>query len=148
MEINDEAKKILHSMSWSDRRHNDPSIYAEALKEEGYDVFPEALSFFSRFGGLEGKKPASRVPNAYESIHFNPIKAASTIYRERVSAYEQRVNERLVVVGESNNRHFVILISESGRMFSAFDDDLFLLGENQSDGLNTLLGSNEVIRIP
>jgi hypothetical protein len=146
MSLNVRSIKALTAMSWFEDRRIDPSIWIDYLeKEEGYVVFEAAANFLRRFGGLEGTMPPSLSP--VEKVHFNPIKAAETIYRDKVVAYEQRVKERLVIVGESNNSHLTLMISESGRLFAGYDDYLFLLGDDELEGLNKLFSGAKFAQV-
>jgi hypothetical protein len=148
MKIEKQALDILQSMSWSESRRIDPAPFVAALEEEGYYVFPLAVSFIENFGGLSGKKPGYRIQESWKEVHFDPCRAIQNIYRERVVEYESRTGESLVTIGESDNMHMTLLISETGRMLAGYDDELFLLGNNPIEGLNALLGNKEVPTIP
>lgn len=146
MGLNVRSIKALTTMSWSEDRRVDPSSWLDFLeKEEGYAIFEAAENFLRRFGGLEGTAPESL--SSVEKVHFNPIKAAETIYRDRVIAYEERAKERLVIVGESNNSHLTLMISESGRLFAGYDDYLFLLGDDELEGLNKLFSGDKYAQV-
>ncbi len=146
MGLNVRSIKALTAISWSEDRRVDPSFWLDFLeKEEGYAIFEAAENFLRRFGGLEGTVPASL--SSVEKVHFNPIKAAETIYRDRVITYEERVKERLVIVGESNNSHLTLMISESGRLFAGCDDYLFLLGDDELEGLNKLFSGDKYAQV-
>ena len=134
-------------MSWSESRKVDPTPFVVALEKEGYRVFPLALSFIENFGGLCGKKPGYRVNGSWKEVHFDPRRAIQNVYRERVVDYESRVGESLVLVGESDDMHMALLISETGRMLAGYDDELFLLGDDPIEGLNALLENKEALRI-
>lgn len=141
MSLSVRSINALTAISWSEDRCVDPSSWLDFLeKEEGYAIFEAAENFLRRFGDLEGTVPESL--SSVEKVHFNPIKAAETIYRERVITYEERVKERLVIVGESNNSHLTLMISESGRLFAGHDDYLFLLGDDELEGLNKLFSDD------
>lgn len=148
MRIDKQAFDILQSMSWSEARRIDPAPFIAALEEEGYRVFPAAVSFIERFGGLSGKKPGYRIHDSWKEIHFDPRRTIQNIYRERVVEYECRIGEPLVAVGESDNMHMTLLISETGRMLAGYDDELFLLGNDPIEGLNALFENKETPRIP
>jgi hypothetical protein len=148
MKMDEDAVEILRSMSWSESRRVDPAPFIVALEQEGYRVFSSAVSFIENFGRLSGKKPGYRIHESSKDVHFDPRRAVRNIYRERVIEYESRVGESLVVVGESDNMHMTLLISESGRLLAGCDDELFLLGNDTIEGLNALLGNKETPRIP
>ena len=146
MKISGPAYKYLTTMGWSESRRVDSTQAISALEDDGYRLFPAAHEFLASLSGLEGDMPSFR-SGGTERIHFKPDSAILNIYRERVETYEQRVGESLVVIGEANNGHMVLLLSETGRMFGGNDDFLCELGSSMADGLRSLFEGREGIEV-
>lgn len=147
MELSQITKKILVDAGWSASRHIDIQQYVEALNEDGYKISEKAKNFLVEFGGLEISHQAYRFPHEIENTHFDPLRAISGICRERVQIYEERTGENLVTIGEGYNEHLVLLISESGKIFGAYDDFLTCLGDNIFEALEAICQSKETSEI-
>ena len=132
------AEQYLKDAGWKPKHEKDINIYTKGLELEGYTINNYAKDFLREFGGLEAKQPAFRVPNEFDKLHFDPLKASAQIYRERVETYEERTGESLVVVGEAYNEHLILMISDSGKMYGAYDNYLTLLGRNWTEALNSM----------
>jgi hypothetical protein len=143
MKISNTTLKFLEKSGWNSCRNIDITIYQEAHEAEGYKLSNIAEEFLKQFGGIEIVHPAFRVPNAFDKTHFDPIKAIRAIYRGNVEEYEERVGESMVLIGEAYNRHLVLLMSESGKIYGAYDDYLTKLGDNSYEALNALCESKE-----
>lgn len=140
------SKKVIESLeksSWDSYRNIDITVYEEALKSEGYKLNEKIIKFLKQFGGMEIIVPAFRRPSDIDKIYFDPIKAINGIYRGNVIDYEERVGESMVVVGETYNEQLVILMTESGKFYVAFDDFLAKLGENIYEALDTFCESKQ-----
>lgn len=147
MELSQSTKKILENAGWNSLRHIDIQPYQEALSLDGYEISDKAKTFFAEFGGLELVHPAYRVSNEIDHTHFDPLRAISGICHERVETYEERIGEKLVVIGEGYNEQLVLLISESGRIFGAYDDFLTCLGNNTFEALDAICQRKETPKI-
>lgn len=80
-------------------------------------------------------------------MHFDPLRAINNIYRERVEVYEEQIFESLVVIGEAYSEHLTLMISESGKIYGAFDDYLTLLGCNYYEAINVLCSGSETVQL-
>ncbi|UXI65977.1 SUKH-3 domain-containing protein [Tahibacter amnicola] len=147
-ELSTTSKSYLKDMGWCEERIVDPTPFFSAMRDEGYPYFPTSSHFLSKFGGMVGKMPSYRDSTVKQSVHFNPTLAMEHIYREKVIAYEHRVSEELVVVGELYDGHMVLMLSRTGKLFGAYDDFLCLFGNSIEEGLNSLFEQRDVIEIP
>jgi hypothetical protein len=138
MKLSEKTKEILLRAGWDELRQINISEHVLFLKSEGYTITESAKKFIAEFGDLEIIHPAYRVKNENDKTHFNPSVAANHIYYERVETYEQKIREKLVVVGEAFNEHLILMISESGKFFGAYDDYLTLLGNDTYEGINSI----------
>lgn len=147
MELSQATKKIFEKAGWTPWRQMNIEPYIEALVTDGYEIFDKANDFLIEFGGLEVIHPAYKVHNEMDGLHFNPIRAIEGIYHERVETYEVRIGEKLVVIGEGYNGQLVLLISESGKIFGAYDDYLTCLGNNTFEALEALCENKETPQV-
>lgn len=138
MDLNLVTKRLLADLGWSEKRRTDAAPYLGALADDGYPNLPVAGRFLENFGGLRGVAPAYKVPAKFDSIHFDPSLAIENIYRERVEAYEKRIDEDLVVIGEAYNGRLTLLLSRSGRFFGASDDYLCWIGDDTAEAMNNI----------
>ncbi len=143
MQISNKVIAALEKSGWDSSRNIDITIYEEAFKSEGYKPSELILEFLKQFGGMEIIVPAFRMPNDIDKIHFDPIRAINGIYRGNVIDYEERVGEPMVVVGETYNEQLVLLMSESGNFYAAFDDFLVKLGDNIYEAIDTFCESKQ-----
>lgn len=138
MSMSEVSLKYLTDGGWDETRSVDISPYVEVLQAEGYDVNSFARDFLTKFGGLELMQPAFRVENKLEKLHFNPIIASDRTFRDHVEAYEERVNESLVIIGEALNGHFLLMMSDTGKVYGSYDKYLTILGNDYSEALDSL----------
>jgi hypothetical protein len=138
----------LKEMGWNPSRKIDYDSILKEISNDGYMIFPSAVKFIESFGNLEGRLPAFKREGPYEKIHFSPVQAMENIYRERVETYETRVSEKLVIVGEAYNGNLVILISQCGKLYGAYDDYLCLLGQTPEQGIESLFEKIPSVEIP
>lgn len=138
MKINHLALENLKDVGWTEGRNVDISSYVEVLVKDGYIVPEKCKDFLREFGGLSGKMNKYAGRGWVTLFHFDPIVAIGNVYRDRFSEYEDFVGETITLVGESDNNHIALGVSDSGKFLGGFDDDLFIFGENIAEGLNTL----------
>ncbi|WP_336770842.1 SUKH-3 domain-containing protein [Paenibacillus sp. MMO-58] len=113
------------------------------LLESIFDVHERVINFLAQYGGLTIKQPAYKVPNKTTSFHFNPNKAINHINKERVETYEERINSALVVIGEADNEHLILMMTPSGGIYGALDDYLTFLGNNPKEAIEALCEGKE-----
>ncbi len=147
MKMSEETKTILHDYGWSAERKVCTTKYEKAFECEGYKTFKSALDFLREFGGIYFEIP---IPNSgiKGKAHFDAIQATKDIYIEVVQAYEHRVGERLLPVGEANNYQCTLLFSESGKMYAGLDDTLLFLGNNYEEAIENLCQRLDKAAIP
>ena len=147
MLLSEETKKILRQYGWSPERKVDAKPFVDGLKAEGYVVFERAVEFLGQYGGLYLKMPQYR-GSGWDTLHFDAILAAGRIFIDNVWFYEGRVGEKLVPVGEAYNGHYVLMLSESGKMYGAYDDLLRLAGQDCEDAIESMYRRLETPKIP
>ena len=147
MNISKDISEKIEKYGWSPERKIDTTEIIKALKEEGYHISEYALKVIEQFGNLELEQPAFRVKNETEKIHLNPLRASTRIYRDRVSEYEERTDESLVVIGEAYNGHLTLMVSSSGKVYGGYDNYLNRLGNSFEEALESIYYSKEAEEI-
>lgn len=143
MKISNKVIESLEKSGWDSHRNIDIAVYEQVFESEGYKLSEPIVKFLKKFGGMEIIVSAFRIPNDIDKIYFDPIKAINGIYRGNVGDYEERVGESMVVIGETYNEQLVILMSESGKSYAAFDNFLAKLGDNIYETLETFCESKQ-----
>ncbi|MDR2492186.1 MAG: SUKH-3 domain-containing protein [Coriobacteriales bacterium] len=144
MHLSNVTQKFLTDAGWDESRRVDIAAYVDRLEEEGYAVNPFAEEFLSRFGGLELLQPLYNRENKFEKLYFDPLRACDEIYREKVETYEGRTGESLVVVGMAYNEYYVLMVSDTGKMYGAYDNFLALVGNTYEEALDTMFLCREM----
>jgi hypothetical protein len=143
VKISNKVIECLKKSGWNSSRNIDITIYEEALKIEGYKLSESIIEFLKQFGGMEIIVPAFRRPDDFDKIFIDPIKAINGIYRGNVIGYEERTGESMVVIGETYDEQLVLLMSETGKIYAAFDHFLTKLGDNVYEAIENLCESKD-----
>ena len=147
MKVNTATYKKLLESGWTLSRKIDATDIINALSNEDYKVSDYALKVIESFGYLELDHPAFRMENEIQKLHFNPIKACENIYREKVEDYEERAGESLTVIGEAYDDYITLMISETGKIYGGYDDDLSFFGNSFAEALDAIYLSREIKKI-
>ena len=148
MNISKNILDELEKKGWYPQRKINIDEIVRVLHEEGYDLNKYALNFFEQFAFLEFEHPAFRIEGKFDKIHFNPLETCENIYREKVETYENRIGESLVVIGEAYNGYLTLMISNSGKIYGAYDDFLTLKGESLEIALENFFNGIKTEEIP
>ena len=147
MNISRTTMNLLIKSGWNEDRNIDISEYEKALNKDGYYINSTIRKFLKEFGGLLVYHPHAKLKNEIDFFHFNPIESINSIFKERIESYEDRINEKLTVIGEAYSNHMALIMSESGKIYAGYDDLLLLIGNDYSKALETLCEGKETIRI-
>lgn len=123
--FSDKVQEYLQQSGWTPDRKIDVTPYEEALRKEGYEIFPALREFLSNFGGLKLEDSA-----LYRDLDFNPIEASQDLCVEETYLYERLTQEPLTVFGFQDKRHEFLMMSPSGKIYFGIDKILFLGGNN------------------
>lgn len=134
--LTEKTLQILSDAGWTPVYTSDSKKFEELLVERGFTVYPAARSILEKFGGLEFSYP---VNDYIESFHFEPQRALGDVYEcEDFEEFEERVGEKLVVIGEACRGNMIMFISESGKVFGKTGYYLEKFGEDIYEALDTL----------
>jgi len=149
MAISEKTKKTLEKYGWSPVRKIDIAEIIKSYEKEGYVVFDTAREFLSGFGGLNLMMP-SLSGGRLEKLHFDALDMSINYEFDwaKAKGYEDRVGEKLIPVGEAYNDYWVLMVSESGKMYGAYCEDLKLEGNTCEEAIENMYNSVETPEIP
>lgn len=148
MSFSERTMKFLKEAGWTPERSKDTSLFRRKLTDDGYS-YPECVDeFLKSFGGLELRQPAFRVPNAYDTLHFDPFQASYRTFRERIETYEKRVGEPLTIIGEAYNGYLVLVMTPTGKVYGGYDNFLAIYGKDYEEAIENIYQCIKTPEIP
>jgi hypothetical protein len=133
MSIDDELAAILGCPPFGEDREVD--VVLQAWERNGFVASNEAIRFAARFDCLSFRYPRHPIQGGYYECELNAVRAAHLIDVEKLGSYEVRTRERMTPVGISGTSHLVLLVSESGQIYGAYDAFLANYGETAEQAL-------------
>ncbi|MBT1699243.1 SUKH-3 domain-containing protein [Fulvivirgaceae bacterium PWU4] len=146
--FSDTTQKALSESGWQEDRKIDIQSFKFDLVKEGYPWFGKVESFLQAFGGLNVK--FLRSDRSQDFFQFDPSRAVQDIdVRWVKDDYSKRLqNINLCVVGQAFGGHMTLLISEDGKMYGGYDDNLYLIGNDGSEAIENICLNKEMEAIP
>jgi hypothetical protein len=129
---------VLESAGWSPNRRVSSAHWVKTLADEGFTLVSEAVVILESFGGLE-VHPCRIGSQDYvpETIRFDPVLAASGDF-DRVQYWQDSLKVKLSPIAEVGAA--ILMLAEDGRVFSCWDNVLWLDGTTFDDAMeNTLI---------
>lgn len=145
MKFSESIKKYLKKYGWSENRKIDTLKYIKKYQEEGYVVFDKVLEILSNFGDLQFL--IAKGANEFTTLHFDAIKTIEDNFKENVEFYESKVGEALLPIGEAYRDYYLIMLSESGKMYGAFDYKLRKEGNTFEEGIESFIYQLETLEV-
>lgn len=145
MKFSESTKKYLKKYGWSENRKIDTLKYIKKYQEEGYFVFDKVLEILSNFGDLQFL--IAKESNEFTTLHFDAIKTIEDNFKENVEFYESKIGEALLPIGEAYRDYYMIMLSESGKMYGAFDYTLRKEGNTFEEGIESFIYQLETLEV-
>jgi hypothetical protein len=133
--MRDTAEGLLRGSGWRPGRSQDVSAMRQLLESRGYSFSRPVESFLREFTGITINLVRNGRP---DSIWFDAQRASSLADRDWVVHYEERTKTSLVPIGYSNHEHLMLLESDDGSFYGAYDDFLCALGSEASEMIENL----------
>lgn len=147
-QFNSDTLVVLKDGGWFPGRNIDQSPIEQKIKNNGFFAFQAVLDFLSEFEGLAFKF-LNRKNNLTDDFSFKLDRVLEIEVPERlIEDYMPRTNEKLCVIGTCYREHFVLMLSDTGKMYGAYDDYLVLMGESTASALNAIVCDHEFVKIP
>ena len=143
------SRECLVRAGWTKDRRIDVGPHVRQLEADGYAVFDGVREFLARFGGLRLKYPDFRVPEHDDSCHFDAAVASQRISKLTVAAYAEAIGGPVCPVGNAFHDHMVLMMTERGVVYAAFEGALVHIADTPIDTINNLCeGRDDHARIP
>jgi hypothetical protein len=146
MDLSERSVEVLSGCGWSEGRHTDPQQYVNALEPAGKPIPDVVLQFLSRFGGIECSFATS------EKVDGTPPYVVPDSFRVFVPNYRgylyfihlwrEALGLQLYPVGICHGDS-LLAMDKWGRMYSAIDGYLALLGESWQEAIDSLIMGRE-----
>lgn len=110
------------------------------FESRGYALSEPEELFLSEFTGItiEFIRNGRR-----DCIWFDAQRAAELADSEWIEHYEDRTKQSLVPIGYSNHEHLMLMQSDKGGFYGAFDDFLCALGSEAEEMIENLLNQEQ-----
>jgi hypothetical protein len=139
-----DAEAILRASGWSPDRRVDVREWVDRLRRDGNQVSPVTEAILENFGGLRLEHKLSGGMSRYD-LSLNP--ASWYGERDRVRDIEETLKSPACPLGEFSG-DAMLAILEDGRVVSAFDGDIDLVGVDWPTALDLItLGRGEFVRL-
>lgn len=137
--VNHRGRFALEGAGWRPDRVVDLAPHRSALLAAGYAIWPALIGFIQTYAGLT---IAFERNQREDAIWFDPSAAVKWADERSVKAYEQRLRSRLAPVGYAYHDHMLLLASEGGQLFGAYDHFVAQLGSTAADAVGNLIEGN------
>jgi hypothetical protein len=133
MVFSEKSMQILRDGGWTEDRLLPADSFIEKLTKAGYTPHPAALEVLQQFGGLEFSH--EDLEGYRWRFHFDIDRTISICDIEDIEDYGNCIGTILCPVGEFDNGHFLVAVSEDGRVFSYFNPFICLDGVNYIEAI-------------
>jgi hypothetical protein len=138
--MNDITERLLRAAGWRPGRSQDVSEIKIILDRTGYEINDDIELFLREFNRLS----IVFIRNGRsDSIWFDAIRASTMADPEWVSHYGERVKGKLTPIGYSNHEHLMLMESDTGEFYGAFDDFLCGLGSEAGEMIENLVNQDQ-----
>lgn len=137
MILSSTTKMCLEQAGWHKERSYDISLYLQHLEKEGYHICEHAKVFMKEFGGLKVIHPNMKDARSMDYFIVDPT-VFGDYTMDAINGYEVRTKERLTPVGEASRGYLIMMISESGKVYVAYDSFLLKIGDSGYEAIATL----------
>lgn len=145
---------ILRKAGWYPNRKIEITDLIKHYEEKGFEMFPAAKRFVEEYGMLDIYLPIDpKIPEedikryGFNRFTFHTTNISDAIIkgflssRDYVREYEEYIEEKLVIVGKLIDNNAILMISESGKLFTEYG----FFGNNADEFWDRLIGGDTVI---
>jgi hypothetical protein len=138
--MRDATESVLRAAGWVPGRSQDIAAARSLAKARGQIISEVTDQFLREFTGItisfvrHGRR---------DSIWFDAQRANELADPEWIAHYEKRTKKALIPVGFSNHEHLMLMQSDQGDFYGAFDDNLCSLGSDIDEMIENLLNQEQ-----
>ncbi|WP_082107257.1 SUKH-3 domain-containing protein [Chromobacterium vaccinii] len=138
---------VLIKHGWSPNRAISTQGIISTWKNEGYEIFQEALDFIKTLDGITFKHTSRSGESEGESC-FDSILATKGFDRLwAIEVYEPIIGKKLIPIGQGYSRHLTYLISNDGAIYGGYDDFFCEIGSDVCKAIENIICNKEFITI-
>jgi hypothetical protein len=137
--MGESVQGLLRDAGWRPGRSEDVSAVRSLLESKGYDISKPVELFIREFNGITIDFVRNGRP---DSVWFDVLRASALADPEWVEHYGERTRRSLVPVGFSNHEHLMLMQSDEGSFYGAFDDFLCTLGSAVEEMIENLVNQD------
>jgi hypothetical protein len=137
--MRDATRGVLRRAGWLPGRSQDIDEVRSLLETRGYRIGEAVEQFLHEFTGITINFIRNGRP---DSIWFDAQRASAMADPEWVAHYGERTKTSLVPIGFSNHEHLMLMQSDQGGFYGAFDDYLCALGSEVDEMIENLLNQD------
>ena len=144
---NKHAYKLLERAGWSENRRSDENLIKQQIMSEGYPLLPAVVDFMKNFGGLviyfQNKRNRIQDDINLDFEHATHLETTEKI----IIDYKPRIGKSLCPVGTAYRDHFVLLMSEDGNLYGAYEDYLCYISDSGIGGIEAIVTDKDFLEI-
>ena len=140
----------LYAAGWRPGRVVRTGHWESVLKSAGNPIHPAVLTFLREFGGLKVTHPHWGLPGEFDFFHLSPSAAMEhfPIEEDGLEDANDRVGKPLCAIGTASGDRMILLMDADGKIYTAVDDLLFLVGNTETEALEALCADIKLPSIP
>lgn len=140
----DALTRELRAAGWRPGRRIAPAVmdrWSEAIKADGFSVFGRGLDVLGEYGGLRVGKTGPGLQKGRMGVELDPLLVSGEA--DRFKEFERLIGEKLFPLGEVENGHALLALSDRGALYMLMDE-IWLAGETFGEGLSAIVLGLEV----
>src|SRR5258708_29030146 len=133
------TERLLRGAGWRPGRSQVAFAVRQLLEARGYNVGKRIELFLREFAGVTIDFTRN---GRQDSIWFDAQRASALADPEWIAHYEDRTKTSLVPIGYANHEHLMLMQSDEGGFYGAFDDFLCALGSEADEMIENLVNQD------
>lgn len=148
MNQNSKIYSSLKRSGWHEGRQLDENTIINQVKEEGYPVFPKAISFMRSYGGLLILFNNHQNGMKDDTINLDFEKATHIESSEKIKKYYvSRVQKDLCLIGSAYRDYMILLMAKDGFVYGAYENYLCFISPSGEGALEAIILNKDFVEI-
>jgi hypothetical protein len=140
--------KLLEKAGWYEGRKLGYEGISEMIKNEGYAVLPNVISFLQEFMDLKVIFKNKRNGIKDDDITFSFEEATHLEVSERINGeYSQRIGKELCPIGTAYRKYVALMMSNDMCVYGGYDSDLFKIADSGIEAIKAMVNGDDPIQI-
>ncbi len=134
--LSDHALDVLKDAGWTEARVVDNTPVYKAMSDSGIHLNDSGMQFCDELGGIVARHYFDS--EVYELFHINLDQTFKSIVQEWLLWYEKQCGELLMPIGQSHQKHMLLMMDEEGKVWGGFDDHFEMIASTPEQAINRL----------